>query len=50
MPIWDDVTEIMENVPLNDQFLSLAREVNSLNGCRCVCMCTCVGDWGSVWE
>ena len=50
MPIRDDLTEIMENVPLNNKFLSLAREISSLNGCLSVCMCTCVGDWGSVWE
>ena len=51
----DDLTEIMENVPLNNHFLSLAREVSCLNLC-CMCvhvcgrlggMCVCGGGGGS---
>ena len=38
MPNRDDLTEIMENILLNNHFLSLTREVSSSNGCLCVCM------------
>ena len=47
MPNSDDLPEIMENIPLNNHFLSLTREVSSSNGCLCVCMC--VGEWSVCW-
>ena len=38
MPNSDCLTEIMENIPLNNHFSSITREVSSSNGCLCVCM------------